>query len=116
MATILAAVAAQLQDAGRLAVDSARTDSLGVGLSFSLPTGDLLVLLVAGGIVCFGIGLWIARPLPGRLREDAEQLMTSGAGRRMRVRRSFTPVAWLQRNVKIGGSRRRFEIERPGRR
>ena len=98
--------------------DTLASDTLGAVSVFDLenllpplPTGRMLVFLIAGGIVCLGIGLWIARPSTGQIRDDAEAVMFAGTGRRRRVKRAFTPMAWLQRNPKVGSSRSKLKLD-----
>ena len=74
-------------------------------------------LLVVGGILSVLLGIWLGRPSPGGLRDDAEELMFSGRGRRRGVKQHFVPVAWLMRRMKVGtrGTGRRMKLKRPGR-
>lgn len=97
--------------------DQAVSDSAGAEPPpfFVWPTGPPLYLLIAGGAVFLVVGIWIGRPTPGKLREDAEEIMATGTGRRERVRRRFTPAAWLQRNPSARSESRAFTVERPDR-
>ena len=79
----------------------------------------MLLLKILGAVAALGIGIWLG--LPGRYEADPEELertMTLGIGRTRRVRRHFTPLAWLQRQIRVArtrGSRTRrgFRLERP---
>ena len=56
--------------------------------------------LVVTALVGLGIGIWLG--MPGRYTQSAdeiEKVMDAGGGRRRRVKRVFTPMAWMQRNV-----------------
>jgi hypothetical protein len=82
--------------------------------------GPLILVALAG----LGIGIWLG--LPGRYTQSAdeiEDLMESGGGRPRRVKRTFTPLAWMQRKAgaKSSPSRQRrgsrtrsgFSLEAP---
>ena len=59
-------------------------------------TAALLVTALVG----LGFGVWLG--MPGRYTqsvEDIEDAMEAGTGRRRRVKRMFTPMAWMQRNA-----------------
>ena len=90
------------------------SDSAAVEPFFQLPTGPALFVLIAGGALSLLLGLWIGRPTPGELRENAEEIMSSGYGRRRKVARAFTPIAWLQRNISARRDRSGISIKRPG--
>jgi hypothetical protein len=83
----------------------------------------ILALEILGLIAAFALGIWWG--LPGRYTQtadDIEEIMEQGGQRRRRAQRIFTPLAWVQRNVRArrshdragGGGRRGFRIERPG--
>lgn len=60
----------------------------------------MTVALVVTALVGLGIGIWLG--MPGRYMqssEDIEKIMDAGGARRRKVKRVFTPMAWLQRNV-----------------
>ncbi len=66
----------------------------------------ILVLKILGGLLALALGVWFG--LPGRYSQTAEEIeesMARGPGRRKKVKRHFTPMAWLQRNVKVRTSR-----------
>lgn len=77
--------------------------------------------LLAVAIIGLLVGVWLG--LPGRYTqtpEEIEKLMESGvAGRPRKVKRAFTPLAWVQRKVNSsgrgGGGRRPkgFKLEPP---
>lgn len=75
---------------------------------------------VLGCILSLGLGIWLG--LPGRYSQtprDIERIMKEGGGRRRKVKRHFTPLAWIQRQVSArgggrgGGRRRGFKLESP---
>jgi hypothetical protein len=60
----------------------------------------MTVALVLTALVGLGIGIWLG--MPGRYTqssEDIEKIMDAGGARRRKVKRVFTPIAWLQRNA-----------------
>ena len=66
----------------------------------------ILALKIFGGLLAFALGIWFG--LPGRYSQTAEEIeesMARGPGRRKKVKRHFTPMAWLQRHVKVSTSR-----------
>jgi hypothetical protein len=87
----------------------------------------VLILEIIGGIVAFGLGIWLG--MPGRYTQtadDIEEIMTSGLGRRSERRERFTPLAWVQRRASArgpsrgrrerrdrGGGGGRFNLESP---
>lgn len=79
----------------------------------------VLTLKILGALAALGLGLWLG--LPGRYEqtpEEIEQTMAMGTGRRKKVKRHFTPLAWFQRKVNTrpsqGHARRGgFNLERP---
>jgi len=51
-------------------------------------------------VVGLGLGIWLG--LPGRYTQsvdEIDEIMSSGGRRRRKVKRVFTPMAWMQRNV-----------------
>ena len=78
----------------------------------------MLILKIIGAVAALGVGIWLG--LPGRYEqrvEDIEKTMASGYGRRRKVKRHFTPLAWIQRKISVSSSqpqrRRGFNLERP---
>lgn len=77
-----------------------------------------LFLKILGGLAAVALGLWLGKP--GRYTPDVERIeevMERGGGHRHRVKRHFTPLAWIQRQVSSGSRRRsrtgRFRLEAP---
>ena len=73
-------------------------------------------LKILGAVVALAWGVWLG--LPGRYAqrvEDIEEIMDSGIGRRRKVKRIFTPVAWLQRQISARSNRRNrgFQVKSP---
>ncbi len=67
-----------------------------------------LALKIGGALLALALGLWLG--MPGRYTQsidDIGKVMASGGARRRKVRRSFTPLAWLQRNLSARGARHR---------
>lgn len=59
--------------------------------------------LVAVAIVGLLVGIWLG--LPGRFEqtpEDIEKIMEAGGGRTKKVKRVFTPMAWVERRLPAG--------------
>lgn len=80
----------------------------------------ILTLKILGAVAALGLGIWLG--LPGRYSQsvdEIEQTMAMGTGRRKKVKRHFTPLAWFQRKVSSRpseGHQRRgggFNLERP---
>ncbi len=77
----------------------------------------LLTLKIIGAVAALGLGLWLG--LPGRYEpehDEIEKTMTSGYGRTKRVKRHFTPMAWVKRNVDVGTRSKGgggFKLEKP---
>ena len=82
--------------------------------------------LIVTALVGLGIGVWLG--MPGRYTQSVEEIektMDAGGGRRRRVKRVFTPMAWMQRNASSkstpsrgrrqarGRSRGGFRLESP---
>ncbi len=65
-----------------------------------------LSLKIGGALLALALGIWMG--MPGRYTQsidDIEQVMASGGARRRKVKRRFTPLAWLQRNLSARGPR-----------
>lgn len=78
----------------------------------------MLTLKILGGVIALGIGIWLG--LPGRYAqsyEDLEHNLDSEVRRHRKVKRVFTPMAWLQRKASARGAprqpRRGFRLEAP---
>lgn len=78
----------------------------------------MLTLKILGGLAAVALGIWLG--LPGRYDqslEDVERNMVLGTGRTRKVKRHFTPLAWIQRKLNPRGSqtqrRRGFNLEHP---
>lgn len=82
------------------------------------------VYLVLTALVGLGIGLWFG--MPGRFSQtpdDIEHIMKTGVGRRVRRKKTFSPIAWMQRRVSAkdtasrgrrgGRGRAGFKLEAP---
>jgi hypothetical protein len=60
----------------------------------------MTVALIVTALLGLALGIWLG--LPGRYTQsvdDIEKIMDSGGARRRKVKRVFTPMAWLQRNA-----------------
>ena len=78
----------------------------------------VLILKILGAVAAVAFGVWLG--LPGRYQPDLEEIersMESGTGRTRKVKRRFTPVAWVQRKLSARGGnarrRRGFNLESP---
>ncbi|MCH7532548.1 MAG: hypothetical protein IIB36_12440 [Gemmatimonadetes bacterium] len=77
----------------------------------------ILTLKILGAVLALALGVWLG--LPGRYTqriEDIEDVMERGGGRRRRsVKRSISPVAWLQRQPRVRSTSRGrgFNVEGP---
>ena len=78
----------------------------------------MLLLKILGAVAALGIGIWLG--LPGRFEQTSEEIertMVLGTGRRRKVKRHFTPLAWINRQVSArrGQPRRRsgFTVKSP---
>lgn len=78
----------------------------------------MLILKILGAVVALALGVWLG--LPGRFEPDMEEIertMALGIGRTRKVKRRFTPLAWVQRQLSArgGGAHRRrgFNLESP---
>lgn len=61
-------------------------------------TGLIIKIALALGALIWGV--WLG--LPGRYTQtpdDIEDVMARGGGRQRKVKRRFTPLAWMQRNL-----------------
>ncbi len=77
-----------------------------------------LTLKIIIGLAALGLGIWLG--LPGRYTqtpEDIEQEMKWRKGGTYRVKRVFTPLAWLRRKPQARGDHTRhrssFHLESP---
>jgi hypothetical protein len=60
----------------------------------------MTLALVVTAVVGLLLGIWLG--MPGRYTQsvdDIEKIMDQGGGRRKKVKRVFTPMAWLRRSV-----------------
>jgi hypothetical protein len=78
----------------------------------------MLVLKIVGAVLALAVGIWLG--LPGRYSQstqDLERTMDSGLGRTRKVKRHFTPFAWMQRKAPARSrrpqARRGFRLESP---
>ena len=78
----------------------------------------VLILKILGAVVALALGVWLG--LPGRYEPDLDEIertMESGVGRTRKVKKRFTPLAWVQRKLSARGSaatrRRGFNLESP---
>lgn len=79
----------------------------------------MLILKILGALAAVGLGIWLG--LPGRYEQsldDIERNMVIGSERHRKVKRHFTPLAWLQRKLSPRSSaertrRRGFQLEHP---
>jgi len=78
----------------------------------------ILILKILGAVAALALGVWLG--LPGRYQADLEEIertMESGVGRTRKVKRRFTPLAWMQRRLSArsggGHQRRGFNLESP---
>lgn len=77
-----------------------------------------LIVKIVVAVAAVGLGIYWG--LPGRYVVDLDELertMESGVGRTRKVKRYFTPMAWMQRQISSRGEghlrRRGFTVERP---
>lgn len=78
-------------------------------------------LLILGCVLALALGIWLG--LPGRYDQrvdDIERVMEQGGGRRRKVKRRMTPLAWIQRKLSAGSQargrgagRRGFKVKSP---
>lgn len=79
-----------------------------------------LALKIILGIAAVALGIWLG--LPGRYTQTPEDIEEDMKWRRntgtYKVKRVFTPMAWLSRSPNVGGGRgrerKRFHMEPPG--
>jgi hypothetical protein len=78
----------------------------------------VLSLLVVVAAAAFGLGLWLGLPGRAPTLEEVERSMAHPLPESRKVKRRFTPLAWAQRQIRVGDSRARdgFRVERPDRR
>ena len=81
----------------------------------------MLVLKILGAVAALALGIWLG--LPGRYEtryDDIERAIDTPGGRPKKVKRMFTPLAWIQRKIDVAtggarqGGRRGFKLDRPG--
>ena len=77
-----------------------------------------VALKIIGAVLAVALGVWLG--LPGRYDqtpEDIERQMSWRTGHSYRVKRHFTPLAWVQRKLSARGQRIRprqaFRMESP---
>lgn len=77
----------------------------------------MLALKIIIALAAVGVGVWLG--LPGRYDQSLDEIernMIIG-GQTRKVKRHFTPLAWLQRQLSARGSRpqrrRGFSLEHP---
>ena len=81
-----------------------------------------LIIKIVLALAALSVGVWLG--LPGRYTQtpdDIERIMEQGGARRRKVKRVFTPLAWIQRQASARSSRRqgrgratsRFKLESP---
>ena len=78
----------------------------------------MLTLKILGGLAALALGIWLGMPARyEQPRDEIERTMELGTGRRRKVKRYFTPLAWIQRKVTVAprgaGRRQAFKLERP---
>ena len=73
--------------------------------------------LVVTALVGLGLGIWLG--MPGRYTQSVDEIdkiMESGGARRKKVKRVFTPLAWVRRSVSSKSSPSRGRRAARGRR
>jgi len=85
----------------------------------------VLALQILGAVAALALGIWLG--LPGRYDrrpDEIDRAMGAPGGRTKKVKRHFTPMAWVRRQIKVstgggrsrgGGGGRGFTLERPDR-
>lgn len=76
----------------------------------------MLLLKILVALAALGLGIWLG--LPGRQQsiEEIDRNMEHPLSESRKVKRHFTPLAWLQRQISTGGrpsGRRGFQLKRP---
>lgn len=78
----------------------------------------MLMVKILVALAALGLGIWLG--LPGRYEQTVEEIernMDEGRRHSRKVKRHFTPLAWIQRSLKARGERaaprRGFKLERP---
>ena len=78
----------------------------------------MLALKILGALVALGIGIWLG--MPGRYSQTHDEIdrnLDSPARRSRKVKRHFTPMAWLHRKASSRTqrpqARRGFRMESP---
>lgn len=77
-----------------------------------------LTIKIVLAVLALVAGIWMG--LPGRYTQtadDIDEVMSRGGGRRKKVKRVFTPMAWVQRHASAKDSSARsragFKLESP---
>jgi hypothetical protein len=79
-----------------------------------------LIIKIALALAALAWGIWLG--LPGRYTQtvqEIDEVMDRGGGQRRNVKRRFTPVAWMQRNLSVrsGAGKQRgrsgFKVKSP---
>ena len=78
----------------------------------------MLALKILGAVLALAVGIWLGMPARySQTTEDLERTMDSGLGRTRKVKRHFTPFAWMQRKAPVRSRRpkmrRSFHLESP---
>jgi len=78
----------------------------------------MLTLKILGALVALGIGIWLG--MPGRYSQTLDEIdrsLDSPSRRSRKVKRHFTPMAWLHRKASSRSqrpqARRGFKLESP---
>ncbi len=86
----------------------------------------MLVLKILGAVAALALGIWLG--MPGRYDrryDEIERALETPGDRPRKVKRHFTPLAWVQRKIDVGtgggrsrsrggGGRSGFKLDRPG--
>jgi hypothetical protein len=78
----------------------------------------MLALKIVCAVLALAVGIWLGRPARySQTTDDLERTMDSGLGRTRKVKRHFTPLAWMQRKPPVRSRgpqmRRGFHLESP---